>query len=52
MTADADMKLDDRGRTIEEDEELDFGENVLIVDPTKHAAAINRTADSCDRSRR
>ncbi len=30
-TADADMKLDDRGKPIEEAEE-DFGDNVLIVD--------------------
>ncbi len=37
MTADADMKLDDRGRPIEEDPtELDLGENVLIVDPATH----------------
>jgi DNA topoisomerase-6 subunit B len=41
-TADADMKLDDRGRPIEEDEELKLGENVLIVDPTEAPAAINR----------
>ena len=33
-TADADMKLDDRGRPIEDAEELELGENVLIVDPT------------------
>jgi DNA topoisomerase-6 subunit B len=41
-TADADMKLDDRGRPIEEDEELKLAENVLIVDPTEAPAAINR----------
>jgi DNA topoisomerase-6 subunit B len=41
-TADADMKLDDRGRPIEEDEELKRAENVLIVDPTEAPAAINR----------
>jgi len=42
-TADADMKLDDRGRKVLEDPtQLDLGENVLIVDPTKHQAAINR----------
>ena len=34
-TADADMKLDDRGRPIEDAEELRTGENVLIVDPTE-----------------
>jgi DNA topoisomerase-6 subunit B len=31
-TAEADVRLDDRGRVIDEDE-LEFGENVLIVDP-------------------
>lgn len=36
-TADADLKLDDRGRKVtdEEGEELDLGENVLIVDPMR-----------------
>jgi DNA topoisomerase-6 subunit B len=41
-TADADMKLDDRGRPIEDSDELKLGENVLIVDPTEAPAAINR----------
>jgi len=41
-TADADMKLDDRGRPIEE-ADLEMGKNVLIVDPLDSAAAINRT---------
>ncbi|TWT73586.1 DNA topoisomerase VI subunit B [Posidoniimonas polymericola] len=42
-TAEADMKLDDRGRKIEEDPtEMNLGENVLIVDPAGHEAAINR----------
>jgi DNA topoisomerase VI subunit B len=41
-TADADMKLDDRGRRIDESEELATHENVLIVDPTEAPAAINR----------
>jgi len=45
-TAEADMKLDDRGRPIEEKpDELNLGDNVLIVDPTTHAAAINRTQE-------
>jgi len=35
-TADADMKLDDRGRPIEE-AELEMGRNVLIVDPLDSA---------------
>src|SRR5262249_30726664 len=41
-TADADMKLDDRGRRIEETERLAALDNVLIVDPTEAPAAINR----------
>jgi len=36
------MKLDDRGRRIEDTEELAARENVLIVDPTEAPAAINR----------
>lgn len=45
VTSEADMKLDDRGRPIEEDpKELDLGDNVLIVDPAEHEAAINRVA--------
>ena len=31
-TAEADMKMDDRGRVIDEDS-MEFGDNVLIVDP-------------------
>jgi DNA topoisomerase-6 subunit B len=41
-TADADMKLDDRGRAIVDTEELAELDNVLIVDPTAAPAAINR----------
>jgi DNA topoisomerase-6 subunit B len=41
-TADADMKLDERGKKVEDPTQLDLGENVLIVDPTLHEAAINR----------
>ena len=37
------MKLDDRGRPIKEDSaEMNLGDNVLIVDPATHKAAINR----------
>jgi DNA topoisomerase-6 subunit B len=44
-TADADMKLDERGKKVEDDPtQLDLGENVLIVDPMSHEAAINRVA--------
>jgi DNA topoisomerase VI subunit B len=42
-TADADMKLDDRGRRVEDTEQLAALDNVLIVDPTEAPAAINRT---------
>ncbi len=38
-TAEADVRLDDRGRPIDEDE-LDLGENVLIVDPSEAAEAL------------
>ncbi|MEO0531724.1 MAG: hypothetical protein AAF266_14285 [Planctomycetota bacterium] len=42
-TADADVKLDDRGNVVEDDPtQLDLGENVLIVNPAHHEAAINR----------
>jgi DNA topoisomerase-6 subunit B len=35
-TSEADVKLDDRGRPVEDDEE--YGANVLIVDPSDHVA--------------
>ncbi len=38
-TAEADVKLDERGRPIEEEDELDLGENCIIVQPTQAAAA-------------
>ena len=41
-TADADMKLDDRGRRIDDTERLASLDNVLIVDPTEAPATINR----------
>ena len=40
-TAEADVKLDDRGRVLDE-EVPEFGTNVLIVDAADHHAAINR----------
>ena len=46
-TSDADMKLDERGRPIE-DAELELGKNVLIVDPLDSAAAINRPTTTSD----
>jgi DNA topoisomerase-6 subunit B len=42
-TADADTKMDDRGRKIAEDPtQMDLGGAVLIVNPAHHEAAINR----------
>jgi DNA topoisomerase-6 subunit B len=46
-TAEADMKLDDRGRPVD-DAELELGEYVLIVDPTEAPAAINRAPSAND----
>jgi DNA topoisomerase-6 subunit B len=40
-TAEADMQLDDRGRRLDE-EELDLGANVLIVEPSENGDGINR----------
>jgi DNA topoisomerase-6 subunit B len=45
VTADADMKMDDRGRKLSpEESELANDAAVLIVDPLEAAAAINRAA--------
>jgi DNA topoisomerase VI subunit B len=38
-TAEADTKLDDRGRAISEEEDEDFGDNVLIVNPNAAAGS-------------
>jgi DNA topoisomerase-6 subunit B len=43
-TQQADVKLDDRGREIETDEETDFGDNVLIVKQDEPAAGAAGTA--------
>ena len=40
-TVEADVQLDDRGRPIDEDE-ADFGENVMIVEPEAEAAGKGR----------
>ncbi|MEQ8836257.1 MAG: DNA topoisomerase VI subunit B, partial [Lacipirellulaceae bacterium] len=45
-TAEADMVMDDRGRKI--DQEMDLGENVLIVDPGESEHHINRVATSAN----
>jgi DNA topoisomerase-6 subunit B len=44
-TAEADRTFDDTGKAIEEDEELDFGDNVLIIEKAAPAVA---TASSHD----
>lgn len=38
-TAEADVRLDKRGRPVEDDTQQDFGEHVLIVDPDEMLAA-------------
>jgi DNA topoisomerase VI subunit B len=38
-TAEADVKLDDRGKPIEDEEELELGDNCIIVPPTVPGAA-------------
>jgi DNA topoisomerase-6 subunit B len=50
-TADADLKLDDRGRPVEE-AELAADTAVLIVDPLDAAAAINRAPTTADEETR
>ena len=48
-TSAADVKLDPRGRPIEEEEEQPFGENVLIVDPSEAVEnLIDRTEESVE----
>ena len=42
-TADADMQLDDRGRRIQEEVDMNFGDNVLIADPADSLRHINRS---------
>ncbi len=47
-TAEADVKLDDRGRPIEEQDELDLGENCIIVSQEPAAEPAAAAADSAD----
>jgi DNA topoisomerase-6 subunit B len=44
-TAEADVKLDDRGRPIEEEDDLDLGDNCIIVSQEPDAAAEPPAAD-------
>ena len=46
-TSEADVKLDNRGKVVDE-EELNLGDNVLIVRPGEHHAAINRVQRDTD----
>jgi hypothetical protein len=41
-TADADMKMNDRGQVVDEDDAETFGDNVLIVDAADPTSVINR----------
>ena len=47
-TSDADVKLDDRGRKIEEEEDLNLGDNVLIVRPEDSEFGIRRVKKAED----
>ena len=46
-TADADMKMDDRGQVVEDEAET-FGDNVLIVDSSDPTSVINRPQKSAE----
>jgi DNA topoisomerase-6 subunit B len=48
-TAEADVRLDDRGRPIEEDDELDYGSNVLIVEDNTIPVGIKSDGGAKDR---
>ena len=45
-TAEADARFDDRGRRIEENEEEEFGEHVIIVDPAAEAGTPDASQDN------
>ena len=54
-TAEADVKLDDRGRPIEEEDDLDLGENCIIVPqamPGAEEPAADAPAGKAARGRR
>ncbi len=46
-TSEADVKLDNRGKVVDK-EELNLGDNVLIVRPGEHHSAINRVQRDTD----
>jgi DNA topoisomerase-6 subunit B len=48
-TLEADVRLDDRGRPIEEEEEIDFGDNVLIVEPKTEGVSNDDLAEKSPR---
>ncbi len=49
-TATADLRMDDRGRPVEETTEADFGDNVLIVPSDHPLTGIQRNAESASES--
>jgi hypothetical protein len=54
-TAEADVKLDDRGRAIEEEDDLDLGENCIIVPqplPGADEAVVEAAAGKATRGRK
>jgi DNA topoisomerase-6 subunit B len=51
-TAEADVKLDDRGRPIREEEDLELGDNCIIVPQVVPGAAVDPAADAEGRSPR
>ena len=51
-TAEADVKLDDRGRAIEEEEDLDLGENCIIVSQEPAAPADEPAAPAAKKKPR
>ncbi len=51
-TAEADVKLDDRGKPIEEDDDLDLGENCIIVSQEVPATAEPSTETDAKKPRR
>jgi DNA topoisomerase-6 subunit B len=51
-TAEADVKLDDRGRPIQDEEELELGDNCIIVSQQAQPAEATVTAESADKPTR
>jgi DNA topoisomerase-6 subunit B len=47
-TAEADVKLDDRGKPIVDEEELELGDNCIIVSQTSPGLAVSATASAAE----